>query len=222
MQKIRRRIGSGKEASCFVSLERQQLEDLITWQSEGGSRRSTEIGAFQLKVIVTVSREFWEGGVHVGGQWCSLIMMERWGPRMGCTLRWMLISRYSAPSRRQRGEPSLDSSEELVGPTTARVLRQLCVWAAHTEVVGELNLAVLHLIQRGTSTCGELGTWSSSVIDFTCRLPVRQWRIARQVWRNPPCGTSSGWWVIRPWRPAAVHEFTGRHEKAHGGDQFGE
>ena len=27
--------------------------------------------------------------------------------------------------------------------------------------------------------------------------------------QNPPHGTSSGWWVILPWRLGTVHEFTG-------------
>ena len=92
------------------------------------------------------------------------------------------------------------------------------------EVVGELNPAELHLKQCGTPTCGKLGPPSSSVIEFEPRCPVRQWRIARQAGPNPPCGTSSSWWVILPWRLGAVHEFTGtwtgktnsglRHEKA--------
>ena len=39
-----------------------------------------------------------------------------------------------------------------------RTLRwQLCVWAGHTQFVGDLNPAVLHLQQGGTPTCGELG-----------------------------------------------------------------
>ena len=33
----------------------------------------------------------------------------------------------------------------------------LCVGGSHTEVVGDLNPAVLHLQQGGTPTCGELG-----------------------------------------------------------------
>ena len=49
--------------------------------------------------------------------------------------------------------------------------RQLCVWAVHTEVVRELNPAVLHLQQLGTPTCREFGTGSpsSSVVDFEPR-----------------------------------------------------
>ena len=53
---------------------------------------------------------YWEsqaGGAHVGGQWCSQIMMNRWGPKRkmnrwchcaACTASWMLNSRYGAPS----------------------------------------------------------------------------------------------------------------------------
>ena len=33
-----------------------------------------------------------------------------------------------------------------------------CLWAGHTEVVGETKAAVLHFDQSGTTTCGELGT----------------------------------------------------------------
>ena len=39
---------------------------------------------------------------------------------------------------------------------------------------------------------------------------MRQWKITRQVWGQPlRTGTSSGWWVILPWRLGAVHEIIG-------------
>ena len=40
-------------------------------------------------------------GEHVVGQWCSWIVMKRWGLCMGCMARWRQIMSLSAPSRGQ-------------------------------------------------------------------------------------------------------------------------
>ena len=40
-------------------------------------------------------------GSSACGQWCSSVMTSGWHQCKGCTVRWMLILRYSVPSRRQ-------------------------------------------------------------------------------------------------------------------------
>ena len=60
------------------------------------------------------------------------------------------------------------------------------VWAGHTEVVREVNPAVLQLkTVRHFHLWGTRHLPSSSVIDFKPRRLVSRWRIARQVWAKP-------------------------------------
>ena len=95
--------------------------------------------------------------------------------------------------------PRLEVSRALTAAT-------LCVGAPHRGC-RESNPAVLHLEQRGTPTCGELGIprffrSSTSNLDDLWDSGGEHGRSGP----NPPYGASSGWWVILPWRLGAVHE----------------
>ena len=96
-----------KEHAGHMGANGQDIEEIleVTKRNEGQWKKShltvrrwaseKEAGACQLKAFGNMSLlkalcwEFRADGTRVGGQWCSLIMVRRWGRRAGCTERWM-------------------------------------------------------------------------------------------------------------------------------------
>ena len=64
--------------------------------------------------------EFRAGGALAGGQWCTFTTRS-WGPCTGCTERWMLSWRYSAPTKRAEFNGFLCLLKKAIGPTVVHV-----------------------------------------------------------------------------------------------------
>ena len=84
-QTVERRLEVAKR-NYVAPTERKQLEDKSTCRSTGGNRKSTKVGACQLKAPpMARCWESWSVGERADCQWCSLTTTRRWGQwNAGC------------------------------------------------------------------------------------------------------------------------------------------
>ena len=116
-RELRNQIPEGQrnwDQTAMIEMAKEALRRILSartiggrtiCQSGDGNPRSKEDGARQSRVFLTTPppAPCWESpaAVHVVGRWCSSIMTRNWDECVGCTVRWMPSSRYSAPSREQ-------------------------------------------------------------------------------------------------------------------------